>query len=266
MREIDTFVIGDIHGRADLLQTLLDELPHIASGPYQVVFLGDLIDRGPESSGVVDIVIGTIKTLPGSKLVMGNHESILLEFLDDPIPRPLAFDRWLFEHGGAATVSSYGIEPTAATPETLRRQLRADHIEFFRQAERFVEMDNHILVHAGLRPGIPLAQQSHYDLMWIREPFLNYTFPFEKLVIHGHTITPWQLPQHLENRIAIDTGAYASGVLTAAHIFGKRRSVELYHTLSDGSGVEEFPVWNWHKAFEGDTEGDVGVGPALSGK
>lgn len=235
MTEIDTFVIGDVHGKADLLQTLLDELKQITSCPDQVIFLGDLIDRGPDSKAVVDMVIDTIRTFPGSKLIMGNHESMLLEFVDDDVPRPLAVNQWLFKHGGAATASSYGIDPKAVGWEILRERLPQDHVDLFRQAEKFVELDNHILVHAGLMPGVPLAEQKPYDLMWIREPFLKHRGSFGKPLIHGHTITPQCLPQVFPNRIAIDTGAYASGVLTAAHILWQ--SVAFYHKLPDGPGV-----------------------------
>jgi len=242
MEEIDTFVVGDVHGRADLLRKMLDEFKDIAPGPYKVVFLGDLVDRGPDSQLVVDMALATVETLPGSRVIRGNHESVMMNFLLGSDLRAEMFQRWMCEHGGDATLTSYGMDPKTTTLETFRAQFRPDHLEFLRRSVKYVEMPKHILVHAGLVPGVPLAHQREHDLMWIREQFLFHTGPFEKLVIHGHTVTHNFLPEILENRIAIDTGAYASDVLTTAHIIPGQTLPELYLTVP---GYPKVLYYNW---------------------
>jgi len=245
MEEIDTFVVGDVHGRADLLRMMLDEFKVLAPGTYKVVFLGDLIDRGPDSQLVVDMALETVETLPGSRVIRGNHESVMLNFLLGIDHRAETFQRWLSEHGGDATLISYDMDPKTTNLETFRGQFRPDHLDFLRRSVKYVEMPKHILVHAGLVPGVPLAQQREHDLMWIREQFLFHTARFEKLVIHGHTVTYNLLPDVRENRIAIDTGAYGSGVLTAAHIIPRQTLPELYLTLPGYPSVLDY---KWFKS------------------
>ena len=219
---VHTFAIGDIHGRAYLLEALLAEIKWRAdaeSFPYQIVFLGDVIDRGFESCRAMDLVIETLHEVPGSRLILGNHEWMLLRALDEPDieKRERYVQHWAWECGGNATLASYGGDQFATSYAEMQRVLKPWHIEAFRQAVRYVELESHILVHAGLRPGYALEKQDPYDLMWIREPFLSYDGSFGRVVIHGHTPTVSGFPESHANRIAIDVSD-AEEVLVAAHV------------------------------------------------
>lgn len=223
MNEQHTFAIGDIHGRADLLRALLEAIDQRAAGmgiSYRIVFLGDIIDRGPRSSDAMDIVANTLDRLSGSCVILGNHDwfpgRILDELAGDEQEMALAY--WIYDLGGGATLMSYGLDPDDFGVEDLRTKFPARHLDLLRSAVSYVELPYHILVHAGLAPGIPLAQQSKSDLMWIREPFLSSTESFGKTVIHGHSVTANGQCEIAANRIGIDTGAYLTGRLSAVHI------------------------------------------------
>ncbi|MEB2848107.1 metallophosphoesterase [Endobacterium cereale] len=220
-----TFAIGDIHGRVDLLKALLGHIADRANKGgfrYRVVFLGDIIDKGPTSFEAMELVIETTTTVQGSRLILGNHDAIPLTILDEAEPTKararLAF--WIERQNGMATLQSYRLSPETLTLKKFAEEFNHTHVSFLRAAVHHVELDNHILVHAGLRPGIPLAEQDPYDLMWIKEPFLSYPSSFGKTIIHGHTPTKSRLPEVLPNRIGIDTGACTSGRLTAVHLIG----------------------------------------------
>lgn len=214
------YVVGDIHGRVDLLAELhrliLKDAAASDAKRYVVVYLGDYIDRGPDSKGVVDLLLRN--PLPGFQAVhlKGNHEQALLDFLDDP---GIGQD-WL-GFGGDATLASYGIKlPSWAIDESslrraqveLRHSMPRDHGDFYRGLRLTHEEGDYFMVHAGVRPGVPLAAQSDDDLLWIRNEFLLSERGFGKLVVHGHTIS--DAPQIRFNRIGIDTGAFHTGHLT----------------------------------------------------
>lgn len=220
------YAIGDIHGEAALLENLLDRLRRDAAGrdvrPI-AVFLGDYVDRGPDSQAVVDIL--RAPPLPGFTVdcLMGNHERELLNFLTNP----LTGAGWL-EFGGMATLNSYNVRippgvVDAARLNDMHRQFTALFPATHRQLLETLPLQavhgDYLFVHAGIRPGLPLAAQQESDLLWIREPFLSWPDRHEKVVVHGHTIRP--TPQILPHRIGIDTGAYASGVLTAVALEGQ---------------------------------------------
>ena len=219
------YAVGDIHGRRDLMRTLLaliaeDSRARPRASQRILVFLGDYVDRGADSGGVVaDLLAGT---LPGfdTHFLKGNHEAILLDFLADP----LRLDHWLM-NGGRATMDSYGVDKRAlaearARPETWRQAFAAAlpeaHLRFFGTLKLSVTFGDYLFVHAGVRPGVPLAAQSEDDLVWIRRPFLDHTGSFGKVVVHGHT--PAALPVIRPNRIGIDTGAVFSDRLTALRL------------------------------------------------
>lgn len=224
------YAIGDIHGRLDLLEGLhreirLDAEAH-SSDRRVIVYMGDYVDRGPDSRGVVDLLIDD--PMPGfeSVYLIGNHESFLLQFLDDPG----VIKAWLM-NGGDATLRSFGIDPFAPTNGSergvwLQRQLSvelsAEEMAFFRSLKvQHVEGD-YLFVHAGIRPGVPLESQDPFDMMWIREPFLSSGDDFGKVVVHGHT--PSGQPVMRANRIGVDTGAVYGGVLTAVVLEGETQS------------------------------------------
>ena len=221
------YAVGDIHGELDLLRDLQQAIAedHACSGAGSepiVVYVGDYIDRGEESSGVIDRLIGD--PLPGFRqhCLMGNHEAAMLDFLREPT----AGSPWL-DFGGLATLHSYGVNPAADRQsanrlEGLRDDLAArlppEHLAFLQGLELSVVYGDYAFVHAGIRPGRPLAEQEADDLLWIRSPFLETTRRHEKIIVHGHTIVPDI--EMLPNRIAIDTGAYFSGCLSAVVLNG----------------------------------------------
>lgn len=213
------YAIGDIHGRDDLLERVHALIEgDLSLSPWAnsvVVYLGDYVDRGPRSCEVIDRLIR--KPVKGCRAVhlRGNHEDMMLRFLDNPTN-----DVWLV-NGGLAALQSYGVagseqwisfrdrqrfrdDLTRLLPETHRRFLEG-------LADSYVSGD-YLFVHAGIRPGRPLDDQDPRDLMWIRGPFLSATEASGKRVVHGHTIT--DEPEVLPNRIGIDTGAFYSGRLT----------------------------------------------------
>jgi serine/threonine protein phosphatase 1 len=212
------YAVGDIHGRVDLLDWLLagidadlDERP-VSKSIH--VFLGDYIDRGPQSAAVLDRLISRAKTHP-TLCLKGNHESYLLEFLQDPG----ILEGW-GQYGGLATLLSYGLRPTmqAGPAEqeelavALERVLPESHRKFLAGMPLSFTCGDYFFVHAGVRPGTSLARQREEDLLWIRGDFLLHEGDFEKVIVHGHT--PVRDPELRQNRINIDTGAYATGRLT----------------------------------------------------
>lgn len=225
------YAVGDIHGRLDLLRDLLQLIEDDAGARAQatrrtLVFVGDYIDRGPDSSGVVADLIA--RRFPGfdTHFLKGNHEAILLNFLNDP----LHLDHWLV-NGGQATMESYGVDTKAlatarAGPERWREAFAAAlpeaHLRFFRTLKLSVTIGDYHFVHAGVRPGVPLAAQAEDDLVWIRHPFLDHAGSFGKVVVHGHT--PALHPVIKPNRIGIDTGAVFSDRLTALRLEDRART------------------------------------------
>lgn len=224
------YAIGDIHGRADLLRPLLERIvteaaeARAASGERTVIIgLGDYIDRGPNSREVIDILVdlASVKAVE-SHFLRGNHDQTLLDFLDDPQNGP----PWC-DFGGREALISYGVRPPtgrvapevwAQTRDALAAALPAAHTAFFRGLKTGLEMGDYFFAHAGARPGLPLHAQSDQDLMWIREPFLSDSRPFEKVVVHGHSAG--ELIHVDRRRINVDTGAYATGQLTAVRLRG----------------------------------------------
>ena len=221
------YCIGDVHGRVDLLQELHGMIARDADayqGQRTLVYLGDLIDRGMRSREVVDLLLD--EPLPGFEPVylMGNHEQTLLDFLRYPTHAA----GWL-AWGGRETVLSYGValEPglRAPDPEAVREALTARipdrHVEFYRGMRPYHAAGDYLFVHAGIRPGVPLQEQSESDLFWIRNEFLASEDDHGCVVVHGHSISEQVDERH--NRIGIDTGAFYSGVLTCLVLEGTER-------------------------------------------
>jgi serine/threonine protein phosphatase 1 len=218
------YAIGDIHGRYDLLTALLadivaDSRGRSPAGPPVLVFLGDYVDRGPHSAKVVEAVL-QLQGREGFEVhaLKGNHEAALLDFLADPVAAP----EWL-QFGGVETLISYGVPAEAletgdleALRDAFLARLPLRHQTLLEALELTFTAGDYLFVHAGVRPDIPLADQDEDDLLWIRRDFLAASAPFEKVVVHGHTPDPE--PQLMHNRLGIDTGAYATGVLTAARL------------------------------------------------
>ena len=210
------YAIGDIHGRLDLLDRAIDAIDRDLrerGGAAVTVTLGDYVDRGPASRGVLDRL--SVNPFPTPYVaIKGNHELMLEKFLADPALGP----QWR-DFGGLETLHSYGIPagrfmmgrdyPAAA--EALRGAI-VPHIGFLQSLRMSYGHGKYFFCHAGVRPGVPLDRQDAHDLMWIRAEFLASDADFGKVVVHGHT--PVERPEVKANRINIDTGAFATGQLT----------------------------------------------------
>lgn len=212
------YVIGDIHGRADLLQRLLVRIKADISERAGIeaiyVFLGDYIDRGPASKEVIQTLV-TLSEQQHVVCLRGNHEAFLLEFLT----RPVLLQHWS-RYGALPTLMSYGLRPPmqpgtdecAGIASSLQEAMPRAHLDFLRKLPVSMTFGDFFFVHAGIRPHVALNEQNEDDLLWIREEFLLHRSPFEKVIVHGHS--PVLEPEVQTNRINIDTGAYATGRLT----------------------------------------------------
>jgi serine/threonine protein phosphatase 1 len=221
---IRIYAVGDIHGRADLLNQMFAVIDaDLASSPVSrpiEVYLGDYVDRGPYSGDTLDLLIER-SHIREAVCLKGNHEAYLLEVLRDPTK----LEEWQ-QFGGLQTLMSYGIQPSlypdaAEQVELIRMLIKAmpgRHLKFLRSLKPSFVCGDFFFVHAGVRPGISLKEQQEDDLLWIRDDFLDSKANFGKYIVHGHT--PVREPDIRPNRINIDTGAYATGNLTLLRIQG----------------------------------------------
>ena len=222
------FAIGDIHGQIDRLHEALEMIERDADRDAPVVFLGDYVDRGPDSRAVIDTLMrGQAEGRPWTCL-MGNHDRYVLRFLDNPLyddpqtSRPLLWtDPPL---GGRATLASYGVNVGDHRTLTAIRDDAAEaipqaHLDWIAALPRLHEADHQIFVHAGLRPGVPLDAQAEDDLIWIRKPFLETEHDWGRLVVHGHTALDF--PQLYANRLNLDGGAGYGRPLFPALLLGR---------------------------------------------
>lgn len=213
------YAVGDVHGRLDCLETMLTTIEQdrasLPDAVTSLIFLGDFIDRGPDSRGVVE----RVRTLDiaGIKIYVlkGNHEEILLSAAGNDRPALALFDRV----GGKQTMLSYGMSEDeydclalSELAAAIRKYVPDSHLEYLERLADYVSIGDYRFVHAGIRPGIAFDQQKSSDLRWIRREFLDYTGTHDGIIVHGHTIT--DEPVSLNNRIGIDTGAFESGRLT----------------------------------------------------
>lgn len=234
------YVIGDIHGRLDLYDSLIDAIERdIVSRPRRearVVLLGDLIDRGPDSAGVIRRTRNWQKHRD-VRVLAGNHEEMFLDSFEKP-----EVLRHYLKHGGRETFMSYGMAKADLATMTLDDLFEAipnvvpqDDIAYVKSFEDCIAAGDYLFVHAGIDPNVPLDQQDRKDMLWIRDRFLDYEGPLEKVVVHGHTI--FDSVMDCGNRIGIDTGAFRSGVLTALVLEGNQRRV-MQAIASDESPIE----------------------------
>jgi serine/threonine protein phosphatase 1 len=222
------YAIGDVHGRLDLLEQMFDLIAaDRRERPCDRVFLvllGDLIDRGPDSAGVIDFVLRARTLLPNMILLMGNHEEMLLRVLDQDTAQ---FRDWL-RFGGYECAQSYGVEvgrlallDASDAAALVRSEIPDAHIAFLESFVDSFQFGDYLFVHAGIRPGVAVEDQNIRDLRWIREEFLDSNVDHQFVIVHGHTIS--EEPDERPNRIGIDTGAYVSGILTALCLEGAER-------------------------------------------
>ena len=230
---VRVYAIGDIHGRNDLLQQLLGQIDQDNQqrglAQTQIIFLGDLVDRGDDSAGVIETALALKASEPVSghkiRFLLGNHEEVFLKACRD---RDLKTLRFFLKIGGDATLQSYPIprseyialdmEELAARLETLVPEA---HLAFLESFEDQIVIGDYAFVHAGIRPGVPLSEQKRSDMRWIREEFTEHRGDLEKVIVFGHTIYPEV--EERGSRIGIDTGAFASNILTAIGLEGAER-------------------------------------------
>jgi serine/threonine protein phosphatase 1 len=224
------YAIGDIHGRLDLLlelhELIVADAARSSAKRRALIYIGDYIDRGPDSAGVLDLLLD--RPLPDFEIVhlLGNHEDTLLQFPDDMTVGP----SWL-TYGGVQTLASYFIDvpPGSWRDERelrrlqgeIRRRVPRRHVEFMRGLPLMHVEGDYLFVHAGIRPGVPLDRQERDDLLWIRDEFLRSPEDHGKIVVHGHTIS--EVPDQQPNRIGIDTGAFHTDRLTCVVLDGTGR-------------------------------------------
>lgn len=221
------YVIGDIHGRLDLLTRLvklieMDAEAHQAIDK-ELIFLGDYIDRGVDSRGVIDFLLTGLPSALKTTFLRGNHDDAMLRFLNGELEQT---HDWLLL-GGTATLVSYGVNPFRANVIQDLKTLHANVLEKVPEAHRhFLAATNigttrgdYYFVHAGIRPGVALDRQTVEDRLWIRYDFLGSNLKHEKMIVHGHSILPE--PDIQPNRIGVDTGAYATGTLTCLVLQGE---------------------------------------------
>ncbi len=237
------YAIGDVHGRADLLEALLDAIARDDAGRSQsdteLIFLGDLVDRGPDSAAVVARVRALCEQ-GVARLLKGNHEEVFV----NAVHGETRSARGLIGIGGLATLKSYGISEEEANDGSfedlvrlLRRRIPAADIAFLDDAENMIVIGDYLFVHAGIRPGVRLEEQKISDLRWIRDAFLASKADHGLMVVHGHSITRDVDAQ--PNRVGIDTGAFFSGRLSALGIEDTERWV--VSVAGRGSGVRQRP-------------------------
>jgi len=222
------YVIGDVHGCLDELDRLLARIEEDSEGRARsrtsIVFLGDLIDRGPHSSRVVERLRTYSPPNASTHFIMGNHEEVMLKVLAGETD---LLASWL-RFGGGETLISYGVDPAEVrrlapdeAAERIARAVPQAHVDFLESFADSIVFGGYLFVHAGIRPGIELGEQSPSDLRWIREPFLSDPVDHGLVVVHGHTIT--NEVEFAPNRIGIDTGAFCTGTLTALAIEERER-------------------------------------------
>jgi serine/threonine protein phosphatase 1 len=205
------YVIGDVHGASDSLARLQTQIRNdLAARPVQaavIIHLGDYIDQGPDSAGVLRLLIGDPFPSATQINLLGDHERMLLDALDGD--KAAATD-WLWG-GGRAALTSWGLDPDLPR-EAWAEAIPADHIAWLRGLGLMHREGNYLFVHAGIRPGVDVDRQAKDDLLTIRQPFLSTEQPFGAVIVHGHSAVP--AVSILPNRIGLDTGAGMGGRLT----------------------------------------------------
>lgn len=218
--DVRVYAIGDVHGRDDLFAQILDQIDadHASRPPKRqvIVLLGDLVDRGPDSAGVVARALSLARSDREVHAIKGNHEEIFVLACHGQREALRLFGRI----GGRETALSYGIAADAYNDasfdelaDLLMARVPAEHLDYMNAMSDVVEFGDYAFVHAGIRPGVALGEQRGSDLRWIRDDFLDHRGPHPRFMVHGHTIT--EAVDERPNRLGIDTGAYASGRLTA---------------------------------------------------
>jgi len=224
------YAIGDIHGRFDLLQQMMEKISeHNTSlgnkANLNIIFLGDLIDRGPDSMKVLDYLFQLQRRAKTVFVLQGNHEEVFLQALQGDLR---VLRDWL-SYGGAQMLQSMGVKAPGPDEDleqcliAMRQAVSPQMVGWLRRLPLSAQSGDYFFCHAGVRPGVPLKRQTREHLLWIRDEFLESTADHGAVIVHGHTIRP-NIDMR-ENRIGIDTGAYLHGVLTAIYLEGDKREI-----------------------------------------
>lgn len=239
------YAVGDVHGRSDLLSPLIDFVDkhsRKADREPRVYFLGDIVDRGHDSRGALEIVRKTLEHWPGSRLILGNHEDMFLKVYQGPFDGR-TISHWL-GNGGQATIGSY-VGPTIFYDLQDVASIAArfpEHFLMMMEASMIETVGRYAFTHAGIDPRVPIDAQSDKDLMWIKEEFLDHVGPLSHVIVHGHTVQDSLRPVVTENRISLDTGAYDSGILSMAAIDPETDEIEFFSTTPDRGTVPVEPI------------------------
>jgi len=196
------FIIGDIHGCLVILKRLMDKIDWQPDRD-RLIFLGDYVDRGEDSKGVVDYLLQLRDMSPNIRFLMGNHESLFMNYLEGNCDESM-----FLRNGGDSTLASYNEDGDINVPP--------EHLSFLKSLQSMIELEEYYVVHAGLVPGIDMKLQRQEDKMWIRDPFIYSNYDFGKRIIFGHT--PFAEPLVMENKIGLDTGAVFGNKLTCLEL------------------------------------------------
>lgn len=222
------FAVGDIHGCCEEVSHLLEHLKKTLTPDDTVIFIGDYIDRGPDTKGVVDTLLLFKEKYPRTHFLQGNHEEMFLGFLDGQTRSGAMF----FPNGGKITLDSYGI--TDLDPKSVVETLPKEHLNFFRTLERYIITKEFVFVHAGLHPLADLLEQKDKHIYWIRDEFIQNIHKFEKLIVFGHT--PYhEVMSHPGYKLGIDTGLVYGNKLSCVELTTKT----LYQIAKGRSAVSE---------------------------
>lgn len=224
------YAIGDVHGCYRQLIELLDRIgqdnaDRSSEATPNIIFLGDMIDRGPDSAKVIDKVIELTEDNTNVFALKGNHEQVFCDIAGGDL---MVVDDWL-RMGGRATLRSYGIDPDWAKtnkhhlPDRLSEAVPQSHVSWMSQLPLTARSNDYFFCHAGVRPGVRLSRQRNQDLLWIRQEFLEDNRPHGAVIVHGHSIESNVVVKH--NRIGVDTGAYKTGKLSAVMLDGNQYDV-----------------------------------------
>ncbi|UZF95603.1 metallophosphoesterase [Bosea sp. NBC_00550] len=232
-----TYAIGDVHGRSDLLIAIVDFVERDAARrrrPPRIIFLGDIVDRGRDSRGCLNVLGRVLADHPGSTFIRGNHDDWFLRFLENDRSELYSW----FHDGGRQTLDSYCDLDVDPGREFILEHHPA-HLSLLRNSSFIVDEGPMLFAHAGIRPSAPIAEQSPKDLLWIKDPFLDHRGTLKRVVVHGHTVMKEGLPVVTENRISMDTGACFSGRLSVLVIDQAERELCFWQTAGDRRSVVE---------------------------
>lgn len=229
------YAIGDVHGRADLLASLIDFISQHARShgiEPRVFFLGDIVDRGPDSREAMEIVCETLKRWPGSRLLLGNHDQLFLDALTSQI----YVERWFRDLGGIKTLASYLGEGTHYWPHEITSigERFPELLSVLRSAPTILPVGRYVFVHAGIDPSVSLTKQDRNVLLQVRTKFTDLVGPLSHIVVHGHSRQNPPQPVVTENRISLDTDAWVTGILSMAVIDTETNKIEFFATSPEG--------------------------------